>query len=96
MRAFYERSLWITKSFSSRNRDLHHRLLSTFLRASFIPIRFRRSGADRLTMAQRVQDQLDAARNSQSIEDPVKLVAHRVLGDMKRLGDITVRHSFSQ
>jgi hypothetical protein len=27
MAAFYERSLWITKSFSSRNRDLHHRLL---------------------------------------------------------------------
>jgi hypothetical protein len=28
MRAFYERFLWITKSFSSRNPDLHHRLLS--------------------------------------------------------------------
>ena len=27
MRAFYEPSLWITKSFSSRNRDLHHGLL---------------------------------------------------------------------
>jgi hypothetical protein len=47
-------------------------------------------------MAQRVQDQLDAARNSQSIEDSVKIVAHRVLSDMKRLGDIAVRHSFSQ
>jgi hypothetical protein len=47
-------------------------------------------------MAQRVQDQLDAARNSQSIEDSVKIIADRVFGDMKRLGDIAVRHSFSQ
>lgn len=29
MGEFYERLLWITKSFSSRNRDLHHRLLGT-------------------------------------------------------------------
>jgi hypothetical protein len=36
-------------------------------------------------MAQRVQDQLDAARNSQAIEDSVKIIADRAFGDMKRL-----------
>jgi hypothetical protein len=46
--------------------------LGTFLRASLIPIRFWRSGTDCLVMTQRVQAQLDAARNSQSIEDKVR------------------------
>ena len=46
-----------------------------------------------IPLVERVKNQLDAAGDSQLIEDPVQVVPDRVLGNFEPLGDFAVLHA---
>ena len=46
-----------------------------------------------IPLVERIQNQLDAAGDSQLIEDPVQVVSDGMLGDVEFLGNLSVLHA---